>query len=275
MPPIVMTIISIAFTVAILGFLYWRMIKREEPERIGKVQALLPIVFGGLSLGLSSALAIFYMRGALGSGAAKISSLSFFQAFFRSMMIAGLPEEVCKMLGIIAAVLIFGKKLRNVYEYVLIGAAVGMGFTIVEEFLYSSDASVMSLIIRLVSVAAHMTFDMLMGEFLGKARYGKVTGKGSPIVYYVLALLVPTFIHTLYDTCTTFNVGLYSGDESKAMSGVIIGLLAYVVLLAYQVIVLVRFKKKTREFCGMKFLTVDTVPPTEAPAEQVEAEKKD
>ncbi len=33
-----------------LGFLYWRMINRETPERIGAFQALLPLALGVVSM---------------------------------------------------------------------------------------------------------------------------------------------------------------------------------------------------------------------------------
>ena len=54
---------------------------------------------------------------------------------------AGFPEEIAKLLMIVITILIFRSKIRNVYEYILIGAAVGFGFTIFEEFLYGSEGT--------------------------------------------------------------------------------------------------------------------------------------
>ena len=45
-----MDILSAGLTIVILGFLYWRMIKREPPERIGAFQALLPVALGVVSM---------------------------------------------------------------------------------------------------------------------------------------------------------------------------------------------------------------------------------
>ena len=60
---------------------------------------------------------------------------SFVTAFF----ISGFPEELIKFLVIILFGLFFRPKIKNLYEYILIGAAVGFGFTLAEEFLYAAD----------------------------------------------------------------------------------------------------------------------------------------
>ena len=94
------------------------------------------------------------------------------------------------------------------------------------------------------------TFNMVMGEFLGRAKFSKLNGKSSAALNYVLALLVPIAVHTLYDVCTAFNSSLMRGE----LSGIIRAVIAYVALLVYEVIVLVRCKKKTEMFCGMSTL---------------------
>ena len=45
-----MELLSAGLTIVILGFLYWRMIKRETPERIGALQALVPLGLGVVSM---------------------------------------------------------------------------------------------------------------------------------------------------------------------------------------------------------------------------------
>lgn len=52
----------------------------------------------------------------------------------------------------------FREKIKNVYEYVLIGAAVGFGFTLFEEFCYGFDQDITTLG-RLFTVAAHMILE--------------------------------------------------------------------------------------------------------------------
>jgi hypothetical protein len=55
-------------------------------------------------------------------------------------------------------------------------------------------------------------------------------------------------VHTLFDACTIFNSKLMTGE----MSGILIALAGYVGLLIYEIVVLVRFRKNTEKFCGMR-----------------------
>ena len=92
-----------------------------------------------------------------------------------------------------------------------------------------------------------MTFNMVMGEYLGRARFNRLTGKGSPALYGVLAVLIPMGVHTLYDACTVFNSKRMTGE----MSGVLIALSGYVGLMVYEIAVLIRFRKNTEKLCGL------------------------
>ena len=249
-----MSVLSTVITVVFLGILYWRMVKREIPEPVGRVQALLPIAVGMLSHPLTIPFSVGYLKAqAANPNALKLTEMNFLQSLWRAFIVAGGLEELAKLIVILVILLIFRKKVKNVYEYVLIGACVGIGFALIEEFTYggAEDANIISTMGRMISVPAHMTFNMVMAEFLGKAVFNKLNGKGPVVLNYVLALLVPVVIHTLYDTCTAFNSNLMRGE----MSGMIRALIGYVCLLVYEFVVLVRFKKKTAMFCGMSTLT--------------------
>ena len=248
-----MTYLASIGTIVILGFLYWRMVKREIPRPVGWLQALLPIAIGMLSHPLTIPFSMGIMKAlAKNPNSIKLSEMNYIQALGRDLILAGGLEEIVKLVIIVVILLIFRKKVKNVYEYVLIGACVGIGFALIEEFSYGAadDADIVSTVGRLISVPAHMTFNMVMAEFLGRARFSKLTGKGSAILNYVLALLVPLVIHTLYDVSTAFNPSLMRGEGK----GIIIALIGYVCLLVYELVVLLRCRKKTAELCGMSTL---------------------
>lgn len=249
----VMTIVSVIMTVIILGILYWRMVKREIPEPIGWQQALIPIAIGMVSFPITVPFSMGLMK-AMGKdpNALKLTELNFFQALWRDLILAGGLEEIAKLLMILVVLFIFRNKVKNVYEFILIGACVGIGFTIAEEYFYGSDedATVLSIVLRTIAVPAHMTFNMVMAEFLGRARVSKLSGKGSPVIYYLLAILVPITVHTLYDVTTAFNSSLMRGE----MKGFIVAAIGYVCLLVYEFVVLIRCKKKTAAFCAMRTL---------------------
>ena len=249
-----MDILSAGLTVVILGFLYWRMIKRESPEQIGVFQALVPTALGIASMFIGAFFTVLLAK-SLGGMANIISeNRGFDGSLLHSFLMAGSTEETAKLLMILLALVFLKFKVKNVYEYVLIGAAVGFGFAVGEEFYYgdffaeSSAADYAAFVGRMISVPAHMTFNMLMGEFLGRAKFSRLTGKGSSILYCVLALLIPMGVHTLYDACTIFNNKLMAGE----MTGIIIALAGYAGLIIYEIVVLIRFRMKTEKFCGMR-----------------------
>ena len=248
-----MDIIAAVLTIVILGILYWRMIKRETPERVGVFQALLPLGPGIASMFLGGLATVLVAKAAGGMSNLVAGDTSFGFSLLRSFLMAGLTEETAKLLMILLALVILKSRVKNVYEYVLIGAAVGFGFAIAEEFFYAdfsaaSDASdYLGFVIRMISVPAHMTLNMVMGEFLGRAKYSRLTGKGSPALNIVLAIFIPMCVHSLYDACTVFNSKLLTG----AISGTLLALAGYVGLMIYEIAVLIRFRKKTEEFCGM------------------------
>ena len=250
-----MAIIQTIASIVILGALYKRMTGREYPAPISKEQAFIPVLLGVISLPLSFMMVLgtgfIALKMGIDSSTFPPAAHSVYSAFFG----AGLPEEVAKLLLILLCLVIFRSKIKNVYEYALISAAVGFGFTLFEEFLYGGEGA--SAIARLITIAAHMIFGILMAKHLGLARYYKENNQGSPVKERILAILIPVAIHTFYDTGTAQNKFLAGGDEDVAIGGLALAAVAVIVMFALQIIVLVRFKKNTEKYCGMRF-TNDT-----------------
>ena len=245
-----MPFVQLLIALIVLGILYSRMIRRESPDTISKMQAIVPIILGAVSTVLS-----FLLFLAIGFALDKAGfSTQHLPAFIRSVVAAfisaGLPEEITKFLMILLTLLVFRNRIRNVYEYILIGAAVGFGFTLLEEFLYGSDAGITA-IARLITVASHMVFGIIMARHLGTAKYNRIKGSGSAAGEYALALFVPILLHTLYDAGTATNVYLSSDNEDAELIGIVIGLVVTVVLFTLQIVVLVRLKKNTDKYCQM------------------------
>ncbi|MBQ4424844.1 MAG: PrsW family intramembrane metalloprotease [Lachnospiraceae bacterium] len=245
-----MPVVQLIISLIVLGILYSRMIRRESPGPIAKTQAIVPVILGAVSTVLS-----FLLFLAIGFSLDKAGfSSQHLPAFIRSVIAAfisaGLPEEITKFLMILLALLVFHSRLRNVYEYILIGAAVGLGFTLLEEFFYGSD-SVVTAIARLITIASHMVFGIIMAKHLGTAKYNRIKGSGSVTGEYVLAFLVPILLHTLYDAGTATNVYMNSGDEDAELIGIAIALAVTVALFIVQIVVLVRLKRNTEKYCGM------------------------
>ena len=243
-----MAIIQLILALIILGFLYIRMIRREILEPISKAQAVVPVVLGAVSVFVSFVL--FMLLGALlvqlGISSSRLPAI--IHSFILSLRIAGIPEELAKLAFILLTLLIFRSRIRNVYEYILAGAGVGFGFTLLEEFFYGSEGPIGFL--RLVTIAAHMIFGIIMAKHLGLAAYSKVSGVGNSIKEYLLAFFVPVLIHTLYDAFSANNQ-LLKGTEDEQAVGIILAIAATIILFIAQIIVLRNLKRDANKYCEM------------------------
>lgn len=246
-----MAIIQFALSIILLTILYVKMIKRETPS-IGKAQAIVPVVLGIISLVVSVlfTLAIAFVLMRCGWNRNNISNLVI-RSLASSFFSAGLPEEIGKFIFIIICIEIFRPK--NVYEYLLTGFGVGMGFTIFEEFLYGSN--LIALVTRLFIITFHATLGSIMASFIGKAKYYKVQNVENKNITleHIKALLIPIIIHTIYDATNVKNAGLEDGvpDSAQAIA-VLVALITMLLAFILQIIVHVRIKKDTEKLIDMK-----------------------
>ena len=250
---IILSIISALLALAICGLIYLRMIKREVPEPIGKLQAILPVIMGGICVLVSgpAGIGLLYAFKSIGVTGESMANLP--AAFFTAFFMAGGVEELFKFLAIIITIAILKNKVKNVYEYIILGAAVGFGFTVVEDFTFGE--SIFVLLIRTPLMFTHMTLNMIMGEFIGRAKYNKQKGEGQTALYWAWGLIIPMALHTLYDAGTIFNYPAIRGGDF-VVGGILGGaaVLTNVFLLIY---ILVRAKKNAEKFSALTILSKD------------------
>ena len=257
---IIQQVIAGLITTGILGVLYMRMIKREKSGQIGIPQALFPIILGIVSEIVSSRLVIFVMISLGQEGSAKFNELPIVaRQFLSPFLFAAFPEEFFKLIMVIITLCVFRKKVKNVYEYILIGAAVGVGFSIAEDYSYASELA--SIFIRLPMLPGHMAMDMLMGEFLGIAMYNKKNNAGPVAIFNVFALVVPVIIHTLYDAGSTGNFmvfeGAANGNNVMVTIGSVYALVVIVGFIVFSFRMIIRFKKNGDKFDNMMINKVE------------------
>lgn len=242
-------ILQAVLALIILGIVYMRMIKRETPEPIGRAQAIVPVVLGVASLVLSFLFTVAIGAGLLGAGIVlKDISIIPLRATLGALLSAGLTEEVAKFIVLMVVIVIF--KPKNVYECIIAGAGVGFGFTIFEEFLYGGDGT--TALSRLITLALHFAFGVIMAKHIGMARHNKLTGNGSVAGQYALSLIIPIILHTLFDAFVAhYPVILNAAGDPGADLALIVALAIVVVATVWQVVVLVRLKKDTQKYCDM------------------------
>ena len=241
-----MTIIQFVLALIILGLLYKRMISREIPGPISKPQAAVPVVLGVVSVPVSFLLVLVLAMLLTALGYSKAEAPMVVSSVVGAFFGAGFSEEVTKLAMMAITIVIFRSRIRNVYEYILIGAGVGFGFTLLEEFLYGSEGAIAFL-------AAHMVFGIIMAKHLGIARYNKVTGKGPVSGEYAKAFVIPVLMHTALDACSATNAFLASENDAMVLIGIITGIGAVIAMFATQIVVLNRLKKNAEKYSGMVF----------------------
>ena len=255
------SIISFILGLIILGILYKNMIAWEGVYRISKGQAILPVVLGLSSVPISF---IFFIIIGLAfravTGFTPTEGPALLASFNHAFFSAALNEELAKLIITLIVLCIFRKKWRNVYEYMLIAGAVGFGFTLIEDFVYSSGLA--GLFMRLSNITVHMMLGLAMGRHLGLARYNKVTGRGSVVKEYLLAYFVPVFCHTVFDFFAA-NMLIHAGDNVETITeeiqrttyiGAGMVLIIVVPIFFFQFYIFRRLKKNAASLVALSFI---------------------
>ena len=262
-----MSLIAAVIATALCAFVYVRMYKRELPEPIGKKKAVIPLAFGFAAIVLSILLLVAsgVLARALTGGEALFAADGspaglVFRSLLHSFLLAGFTEELAKFLLFLLVLKIV--KPANVYEYGLLCAGVGLGFTAGEEFLYAGNGLVV-MVIRICFFAMHLLFGLLMGTHLGLARFCRQEKRGGAGKHVFLALFLPVLWHTVFDAATTANAALDATEESVQIGGAIVALAVMLGSVVLQYVLLLRFKRQTEAYCAMTFRS------EELPAEPV------
>ena len=115
--------------------------------------------------------------------------------FFNAMLKVALTEEFSKFI-FIRFVLYNNKNFNEPFDGIVYSVMVSMGFATLENILYVFQYGIETGILRMfTAVPAHAMFGVLMGYFLGRAKFTHHQG----FALSVLALLAATVFHGSYD----------------------------------------------------------------------------
>ena len=143
----------------------------------------------------------------------------FYAAFFK----VALVEEFSKFF-FVRFILFRNKHFNEPFDGIVYAVMVSMGFATLENVLYVFEFGYETAILRMfTAVPAHATFGVLMGYFLGKAKF---THK-KKFLYGFVALLAATLFHGSYDYFWFIaNVkGIWTGIWMGAILSLVIGLI--------------------------------------------------
>jgi RsiW-degrading membrane proteinase PrsW (M82 family) len=114
---------------------------------------------------------------------------------FNALFKVALVEELSKF--IFVRFFIFNKKEFNEpFDGIVYATMVGMGFATLENIVYVYNYGYATGLLRMfTAVPGHATFAIMMGYFIGQAKFIR----GRNLYYAILALAAPTLFHGLYD----------------------------------------------------------------------------
>lgn len=119
---------------ALCALFYIRMVRRETPEPMPRKQAATPVVAGLFAPILSTALTLLIALAVIAmTGGRKLPDIIqnlLLSSLVSSFLKAGFTEELVKFLLLLA--IVKRQKPKNVYEYAVLAAGIGFGFTVLE-----------------------------------------------------------------------------------------------------------------------------------------------
>jgi RsiW-degrading membrane proteinase PrsW (M82 family) len=142
---------------------------------------------------------------------------SILQQFVKAFFVVALVEEFSKYI----IVKYYSQKktdFNEPFDGIVYAVVVSMGFAALENVLYVSQYGVTTGLTRaFTAVPAHATFGILMGYFMGKAKFSN-----NRVKYNLLGLLTATLFHGAYDFFLFIN--FIPGIAIGAFISLIIGI---------------------------------------------------
>ena len=135
---------------------------------------------------------------------------SFIITFINTFICVGLIEEGFKWI-ITKKFGYDNKEFDEIYDIIVYSVFASLGFACIENIFYVLQNGFGNAILRaIISIPGHTMFAVFMGYFFAKAKVSSINNNKQ--LYnknMILSLLVPSVIHTLFDTFLLFNSSFY------------------------------------------------------------------
>lgn len=183
----VLFLLALSFAPGVAIVLYIYLKDKHEREPVGLL--LTSFLYGALStlVTLSISMPLDFI--------VTINEMNVVHQFGNAFFKVALVEEFSKFI-FIRFILYYNKNFNEPFDGIVYACMVGMGFATLENVLYVFQYGAATGFLRMfTAVPAHATFAILMGYFLGKAKFTHQ----KQIMLSVVALLVATAFHGAYD----------------------------------------------------------------------------
>lgn len=144
---------------------------------------------------------------------------SIFEQFIKAFFVVGLTEEFSKYL-IVRYFAQPNAAFNEPFDGIVYAVMVSMGFAATENIFYVLEGGLETAILRaFTAVPAHATFGILMGYYMGKAKFSK-----NKIVLNLAGLLLAVLFHGAYDffLFIDFVPGIWVGAFVSLFIGIIL-----------------------------------------------------
>ncbi|MBX2945509.1 MAG: PrsW family intramembrane metalloprotease [Cyclobacteriaceae bacterium] len=180
-------LVTIALTPGIAIAIYMYTHDKHEPEPIQLL--LLSFFYGALSLGVNLAIALPV------DSLIHISEKNLTNQAVYAFGVVAFLEEFSKFI-FVRGILYRNNNFNEPLDGIVYSVMVGMGFATAENIIYVLQGGGGTAIVRMFSaIPAHALFAVLMGYWLGKAKFTNTR----EFYYGTVALVVATLFHGIYD----------------------------------------------------------------------------
>lgn len=144
---------------------------------------------------------------------------SVFEQFIKAFFVVGLTEEFSKYI-IVRYYAQTHKEFNEPFDGIVYAVMVSMGFAATENIMYVFQGGIETAVIRaFTAVPAHAIFAILMGYFMGKAKFSN-----NRVILNLTGLLLAALFHGTYDffLFIDFIPGIWVGAFISLLIGIIL-----------------------------------------------------
>lgn len=144
---------------------------------------------------------------------------SIFQQFIKAFFVVGLTEEFSKYI-IVRYYAQTNKEFNEPFDGIVYAVMVSMGFAATENISYVLEGGYQTALLRaFTAVPAHATFAILMGYYMGKAKFSN-----NKIILNLAGLALATLFHGAYDffLFIDFIPGIWVGAFISLIIGIVL-----------------------------------------------------
>ncbi|WP_055446265.1 PrsW family intramembrane metalloprotease [Lacinutrix mariniflava] len=204
-------IYALAPVAVVILYIYLKDKYEKEPKRLLIISFLLGAIV--------SIIITTVLYGVFELAVPLTNSLSVLQQFVQAFFVVGFSEELSKYL----VVLLFAqrnKAFNEQFDGIVYAVMVSMGFAATENIFYVMESGPTTALLRaFTAIPAHATFGILMGYFMGKAKFSN-----NKILLNLTGLGLAILFHGSYDffLFIDFIPGIWVGAFVSLIIGVIL-----------------------------------------------------